>query len=888
MIAVKNFKLGLNRDTLLYLVLLGLTQFSTIFPVNFVFGLSFSFTSIFTFIIFRLYGLPYALISCLLTFFFIKNDFLYIAYNIILFLEILVVGLYFYFRKNGKMFFVDAGYWLSLGLLLIFTLNKTSLAGQTLYFQICKDILNGLFNVLVADMALAYFPFYRFLKSIELNKNNVSVHQFLTHITIILILVPLFLSTLTNTWHVHEEITSQTYLNAENTMNHMMKDLYQLEQTDPDFLAKDTRHPNILDELIEQYQSLDYNIIITDDQYKVLSTSTKESPIKGSFYNWNEIYDTRQLANHYYEALPMDQNDVFPIMKWRSGKLIYINNADSLSLKIFIQFPISQYQDDIFKEFLSYLRLSVLFSIFTIIFVQVISRLFIKNIERLTMVSTNLPQKLVNLEKVEWPQSNISELRSLTQNLKKMAQKLKELFQESIEMNNVLTIQTKKLKESEEKLHQLAYYDVLTDLPNRLHFQNYVSDLIAHNISDKIAIIFMDLNQFKQINDTLGHNAGDTLLQLTAIRFSKLLDTNRIVFRLSGDEFVIVQKYVSRVEITHTLNLVQQEFSIPFQLNEEQLYITGSIGISLYPEDGCDLDSLLKCADIAMYVSKENGGNVAQFFNESMRDRFQERLIVENSLRAVVDKGGFEIFYQPKLQFGQVSSLEALLRWNDSELGNVAPSIFIPIAEEIGLITNIDEWALIEACRQNKKWQDEHAWKIPVAVNISAKHFEQEHLVPLIIKALTISGLEPKYLKLEITESVFIKDPTQVADVIYELKNLGVQISIDDFGKGYSAFIHLLQLPIDEIKIDQQFIKNIDYDEKKALLVKSLIDLAHGLNLNIVAEGIETIDERDALYRLGCDELQGYLFSPPINVLDIENFLTIHNTKSTDTFVLST
>lgn len=242
-------------------------------------------------------------------------------------------------------------------------------------------------------------------------------------------------------------------------------------------------------------------------------------------------------------------------------------------------------------------------------------------------------------------------------------------------------------------------------------------------------------------------------------------------------------------------------------------------------------------------------------------------------MREAADKGAFELYYQPKTKSGKVSSLEALLRWHDPVLGIVSPSTFIPIAEEIGLIFQIDEWSLIQACKQNKKWHDEGLLRVPISANLSAKHFQQDHLIALIEKALNESGMDPEFLKLEITESVFIKDPKHVAEVIYKLKSLGVLISIDDFGKGYSSLYQLLQLPIDEIKIDRQFIKDIDQSDKKTLLVDSILDIAHGLRLNVVAEGVETENERDLLVQMGCDELQGYLFSPPISKTEIVKFL---------------
>ena len=728
MFGIKTYIKQLNSEILLLFILFGLTVFSTSFNATFIYGNTLTYTSIFIFLLFRLFGLPFALWASLITLLIPPFDSIYLFYKVIFLLEIIFVSTYFHIKKRAKMFFVDLFFWLTIGLLTIF-LTKTLFAGEVLYFQTLKVILNGLLNVLIADMLLAYLPFYKLMKSKRLNKNNVSVHQFLSHLTILSIMIPFFLS----------------------------------------------------------------------------------------------IY------------------------------------------------PISQDQDQVFKDFIPHLKLLLIYSVLTILFVQVISRLFMKNIQQLVTITTDLPKKLFNLEKIEFPQSNIAEIRSLTQNLQLMSQKLKELFKESIEMNTLLINQTNKLKESEQKLHQLAYYDYLTTLPNRLYFQSYVKDLIKQNQLKKIAIIFLDINQFKQVNDTLGHDAGDNLLQLTANRLNTLTNHQLKVFRLGGDEFVIVQAVNCQSEVELSLEKIKKEFSSPFRVNEKVLYITLSIGISLFPEDGRDLDTLVKYADIAMYVSKEKGGNATEFFNDTMKQKYRERLVLENCLRTAINEGGFELFYQPKIQFGQISSVEALLRLNDPIQGHVSPDKFIPIAEENGLISKIDEWVLIEACRQNKRWQEENFGKVPISVNISAINLQQNYLIPLVERALIETGLSPEYLKLEITENVFIKNPKQVVEVINQLRNLGVRISIDDFGKGYSSFNHLLQLPIDEIKIDSHFIKDIHQDEKKALIVKSILDIAHGLRLNVVAEGVETENEKDFLIHLGCDEIQGYLFSRPLNEAGMGN-----------------
>ncbi|MFE8700634.1 putative bifunctional diguanylate cyclase/phosphodiesterase [Cytobacillus sp. FJAT-54145] len=860
MLGLKNLSLRLGSEIFLLSTLIGLVLVSSSFKLDLAYGITFTFTSVFILLILRLFGIPFAILSVILTFLFIPHNFFSIASGGIYLLEVMFVGAFFYKGRKAKMFYVDALFWITIGLALVFLLNQQTLTGEALYFHICKEFINALFNVLVADMLLAYFPFYKLHKS--LNKNSLSIHQFLSHITLISVLIPFFLSVSTHTWNTHKVIAEDITRQSENLINRFEREWRRDNQASQEI--------NTLNEFVQRNETEEYNIIITDLDDHVLARSLSSVGETNSYTP--HTYHIEEVTNHLFQALPREPYNL-SIHKWAEGHYIYARTIDQLPIKMTIQFPISQFQEHIYHDFLVQLSFSIFFAMGIMLLVGIVSRIFMNNIKRLTIATTGLPKRLVKLENIEWPESYVADLKVLTQNMVKMADKLKELFEESIDMNKKLSEQTEQLKKSEDQLHQLAFYDVLTRLPNRLHFQSYVRNIITKNATKHIAIIFIDLNQFKQINDTLGHDAGDSLLQLTAEKLSRLNECHREVFRLGGDEFVIVHSVEDKKEILKTIDRIMKEFSRAIIIQEQRLYITASVGVSVYPDDGEDLDTLVKCADIAMYISKEKGGNVAQFFDESMRNQFQEGLIIENFLRKVVEKGGFELFYQPKFQLGKVSSVEALIRWDDPELGFVSPSTFIPVAEDIGLILRIDEWSLLHACIQNKKWQEEGLFTVPISVNLSAKHFQRDYLVPLIKRALDESGLEPQYLKLEITESVFIKDPDHVACIIHQLRDLGVRISIDDFGKGFSSLHHILYLPIDEIKIDRQFIQAIDQDEKKALLVKSIIELAHGLHLNVVAEGIEEEAERDVLEKMGCDELQGYLFSRPLKKDQMVEFL---------------
>ncbi|MEH7235664.1 EAL domain-containing protein [Bacillus sp. JJ1562] len=863
MIGFTQLKGKLNSDIILLVVLMGLVLLASHFKLSLLYGITFTFASIFLFLILRIFGYTAAIVTGIISIFFASIFSNSPYYTIISLAEIIFVGAFFLRGRKAKMFFVDVFFWILIGILLLYFIGRESLSGSALYFLICKDIANGLFNVLVADVLLAYFPFYKLVKNKGINKNNVSIHQFLSQITIFTILVPFFISVITNGLNTFDLIKKDLGVVGETRVNRIENEFLRLEKDIGNIDVKQ------IEDIIWRNKNKESDIIIFDNKDRVIASTAMMD------FEPNR-YEIREISPRLYEALSVASNDVQPITRWMDAFYFYTRDTDSF--RIMLQFPVAQYQQQIFNTSIDQLKYLLILAVSAIIFVMVISRILTSNVRQLTSITTGLPQKLRNMENIEWPQSTISELRILSKNLKKMADKLKELFNESIEMNLILKEQTVKLKESEDKLQKLAFYDSLTYLPNRYYFQNYVRELIRNNLDQEIAIIFIDLNQFKQINDTLGHEAGDTLLKATANKLKKLQANNRQVFRLGGDEFVVVHSVENRDEVTKTLDMIVNEFSTYFTIAGQDHYITASIGVSMYPEDGEDLDTLVKYADIAMYISKEKGGNTVQFFDESMKNKFQERLIIENSLRTAVDKEGFEQFYQPKTFAGKITGIEALLRWNDPVLGTVSPGVFIEVAEEIGLISQIDEWSLVQACRQNKQWQDNNLLHVPISVNLSAKHFQQDYLVSMVKKALETSGLKPKYLKLEITESVFISDQQQVANRIHKLKELGVQISIDDFGKGYSSLYQLLKLPIDEIKIDRKFIRNIDKSDKKAILVKSIFDIAHGLKLNVVAEGVETWEECGMLVDMGCDEIQGYLFSKPISKDNMVEF--IHNKKS--------
>lgn len=433
-------------------------------------------------------------------------------------------------------------------------------------------------------------------------------------------------------------------------------------------------------------------------------------------------------------------------------------------------------------------------------------------------------------------------------------------------------------KQMEERLNYLATHDPLTNLPNRAVVFDRLSQALVRAPWNKrlIAVMFLDLDHFKRINDTLGHAIGDLLLKAVAERLATCVRGGDTVARLGGDEFTFILADVARVEdVSKVASKIFNAFSTPFWVEGHELFITPSIGISLYPNDGESPETLLKNADTAMYRVKELGRNNFQLYSAAMNARASERLKLESSLRHALERKEFLLHYQPRLDIatGQITGVEALLRWQRPDSGMVSPTEFIPLAEETGLIVPIGEWVLHTACAQNKAWQVAGLPPICVAVNLSARQFQQKNLLETVARVLEEAGLAPNHLELELTEDIIMKDMENTIETLRGLQAMGIQISVDDFGTGYSSLAYLKKLPVDAIKIDKSFVINMKGNKNDEMIVHSAINLAHNLGLKVIAEGVEDQKTRDLLAALGCDAAQGYYMARPMPAADLTRWL---------------
>lgn len=447
-----------------------------------------------------------------------------------------------------------------------------------------------------------------------------------------------------------------------------------------------------------------------------------------------------------------------------------------------------------------------------------------------------------------------------------------------------------KRKEAEEKIRELAYYDILTGLPNRRFFKEILEQAIRkskrHN--EKLAIMFVDLDHFKRINDTLGHDIGDKLLKEVSAalvrstrktdfvaNLAKQEESGNVVSRSGGDEFlVLLTDLKASQDAAKAANRILEELSKASKVDSHDIYISASIGISIHPDDGIDGENLFKNSDIAMYHAKKKGRNNWQYYSKSLNDRAYDKLTLEHQLRKAVDNEEFEVYYQPiyNLKTSELSGLEALLRWNHPDRGILPPLEFIPLAEETGLIVPMGDMVIDKVCSQYKKWLETNISPFIISINLSNRQLDEKNFKKKVLDKIASSGLAPGNIVFEITESTIMQNPDDSIQTLKAWKEFGLKVSIDDFGTGYSSLNYLGRIPLDFLKIDKSFIMNIRSETSNATITATIIAMSHILKLKVVAEGVQNRDQLEFLKEMGCDEVQGYIFSPPLPPNEIEYF----------------
>ena len=450
-----------------------------------------------------------------------------------------------------------------------------------------------------------------------------------------------------------------------------------------------------------------------------------------------------------------------------------------------------------------------------------------------------------------------------------------------------VSARTQGLEAANRQLRHLATHDVLTGLPNRVLLDDRISQAVTHAHRDQtsFAVLLCDLDRFKLVNDSLGHSAGDHLLQQVARRLTEVIRDVDTVARLGGDEFVIVlSPGTSRQDAAAVAQRIIEAMQPVVEIAGITIHTSPSIGIAFYPDDGVTVEALVAHADAAMFAAKHRGRNNVQCYAAGMEAGTHDKVRLESEMHSALARGEFELYYQPKVDTmsGYFYSAEALIRWRHPERGLVSPAAFIPLAEECGLIGPIGEWVLREACRQGRAWQLAGLPSLRIAVNVAAAQFRSGNLVETIRSALADAQFEPRLLEVELTESAVMSDPEESIKTLEKLSEMGVLVSVDDFGTGYSSMSYLRRFPIDHLKIDRSFLSEITARSDDASIVGAIVSLAHNLRLKVIAEGVETTAQLDLLKTLGCDQYQGYQFSPPVPVADFERLMRSVYAKTTD------
>ncbi|MGL4453241.1 MAG: putative bifunctional diguanylate cyclase/phosphodiesterase [Sarcina sp.] len=843
----------------IFALLVALAVWASIFKIELVFGIRFDLTSIVFILILLTFGRRKALsvagIISIISILFFKEKYIFLLHL----LEILTIDIIRKRYEQLSVIILTIIFWGILGipiLAIIYILTSKMSFNEYYLFDMMFIVLNCIFNAYVAEIIYIYV-----IKKYILKKSiSITIKHIILHIITATILVPFMLNIFTDIFKTNEHISNNVHTYASDTFKYISDEIRTWDSKSITNLKLfGIVETSQLKDFISNYtKNKPFNVnVSTNINTRILSVNNYKKYIE----DYNAYENIEVYNNELYKMVPVTNSRIVDT-NWMDGFFIYERKIEGCDINISIEVPISIYKENILREYGSQFKFLILFVLFIGFIVMLLNRVIFNDLTKLAKNTESYKSFLYENNKETWPSTDILEVGYLVDNIKKMIDELKHSFKE--------------LKSSEEMLYELAYYDTLTNLPNRPYFRMRLEELVnSLEVNKKLCVMFLDLNRFKVINDSLGHDVGDKLLKKVAKRLDSLKSESLEIFRLGGDEFVILAKINERADIEEIGESVLNKFKEKFVLDDLILNISCSAGVSVYPDDSKNINSILQYADISMYKAKDKELEKVQLFDAKMKELVLEKLVIEKEIFNALENEEFTLYYQPKYSpiNDEVKSLEALIRWSSEKLGVISPNKFISIAEESDLIFKIDKWVILNACKENKRLQDEGYKKIPVSVNISAKHFATEEIEKIILNALEISKLEPKYLIVEITEGVLIENFQVVERIIKNLNKKGVCISIDDFGTGYSSFNQLMKLPINEVKIDRAFVMNIENEERKASIVKSMIELAHRLDLNVVAEGVETNGEKEILKNIGCDEIQGYLYTKPTEFNEVKKFL---------------
>jgi diguanylate cyclase (GGDEF)-like protein len=947
-----------NRSVDLYfflLIVVGLL--GNYFNITLFFGVDFTFGTIAAAIILRVYGTMLATFAT----FVISTYTLLIwghPFGLIIFtLEIMFIGL-ISTKYNRNYIIIDTFYWILLGAPLVFLFHQIMLDTVfiTTKLLILKHTVNGVLNVVIANILLAYTPINRLI----LNRNSIPLNQLLTTSLVALIFVPTVLLVSVEGYKHRSKINDEmreTTLSTVSNIKNELKDWYERHLTPLEYFADSTNFSNIKNnhysiqkELNLLKHSFDHFevLYVADDKGKTIAfhpsvnnnfqsnigldfsdrnyykqlVKTKKpvisNVVKGraginapvvaitvpimqgdKFIGYvlgairteklkglllkNVESDSLQVTlvdankmivsttdSNLESMMPYSINNVdienfklnliYPqeeelphLIKWRESKYLYKGNVDqSFTWSIITEISIKPYQYKLYNYYSEILSIAIVLLFISLFIAYNINKKLLGPLTELQQITSDLPRKLPAISEENWPSSSILEIQFLIANIHSMTKKLNEMF----------TLQQK----TQQHLKHLAHYDELTGLRNRFNFIETIKQVLDdHEKNNKMfAVLYIDLDRFKIINDTMGHSVGDRILKEASKRMMAKTNDSIKFFRQGGDEFLALYENMNSVKkLSHFCNEIIDEISKPFEVNQNEFYITTSIGVCIYPEHAKDQDTLLQYADMALYTAKESGKNNFKFFNVTMHDEIIRKHELEKELRKAIEKEQLYVVYQPQinLKSGNMCGVEALVRWRHPLFGDVSPAEFIPIAEENGLIYSIGEWVLRTVCEKVPRFK-----RVPISINVSVGQLMEEKFEGKVLSIIKESSIPPEYICLEITESTAVEHLDLIANKLRNFRKRGIKIAIDDFGTGYTSLNYLKHIPMDYMKIDKSFIDDMLKSEADDQIVESIIKVAHSYNYTIVAEGVETEAQLANLLNKNCDIIQGYLFSKPVEL----------------------
>lgn len=885
-----------SRTGLAYISLILLGVIGSQAEIKFPFGVEFALSGAFFLVAFVLFGAVRTMVFAGLA-----AWVLYVAgYDIDMLafigLELAVLG--FLYRRRRRLLFWDSLFWLAIGapgIMLLF-LMRTGMFGTEAMLQYMMSAVNGIANALLADMILAYVPWQRLLGHSA--DRPISIQRVILHLALVAVLLSFLSHMKLGSIELMTELEREAYALLKEQSIRAEESLRGLEGSSPRLSGNGPgvgANVSLVERLLKE-ESLDgvIKFALTDEHgvmfawsdrmwanyrkglYEEAGAVRTALPVPKTLASGDGVERSRVAG--FYRVLPGMENYHYGTCRWKGCYYVLERFGEAGRAGAVIAFLPS---DTFLPGILSFYvwELAVMLAVWGIVAgsAVMVSRSLIRSLDGLNRMTSVVPDTIAECERQAWPYSRVREIRSLMLNFGAMAERHAAQFRELHRMNEYLVQQTKLLEKSEEHLQRLAYYDPLTQLPNRHYFTIEMDKALERAEVDatSLALLFIDLDRSKYINDSLGHKIGDMLLVRAGQRLLHCLSKQEgahLCSRLGGDVFVIMLEKGTRKEAQKLAHRILQHFRERFSIHAHELFISASIGIVLYPDDGNTLSALFKQGETAMYAAKERGGQSYMFFDQIHPDLASGRMLLESLLYKAKERDQLTLHYQPIVdRTGKVVAVEVLLRWMHPQQGYIPPSQFIPVAEETGLIIPIGEWVLRSACMQHRQWREKKGMPpLRMSVNVSLRQFLNPDFVAMVERIVQETQFEPEQLVLEITEGYVHKHIRQANHVLRQLKRRGMNIAIDDFGIGYSSLERLKTLPAHTLKIDRSFVRHLSADPVNAAIVQAVIQLGDSLNLTVIAEGVETAEEFHYLESLGCNHFQGYYVSHPLPAAEFE------------------